>query len=428
MPYWLIPYLKKVVPSSQTHPKSSMKLKSKLFLDHEVRQKGNAPLLSPSFLPANLPNPMPDELAVGLAGRLARLNGISSTKQLISLLRQEHSNNKQTPAIWILASALSMDVHAFAAAHTLLPVRYPISAYVGLPNEANAFKQRAFLMGMATVGSNIFFCTDCAKEQTLLSGFSYWKRQHQLEGLEWCLVHRLPLIKRLSSDAYVQPHTTTEVHTVNLISQVELAPELESEVLNQLFRIQLEWLSSSEPIALEAWSEVISRRCESLGLRRGEVGHRTTASDVIRDRFPMSWLQRYIPEIVNKAPGQFLRKIDGACIDKHVTYPSLACAALLAALFDSAEQALKQLREAHQNFLSDRNNSSAVVASDERLAFQYFLEGNGLVEACEMHCDRVRFIETYLRTLCGEREAALKKYDLFIATRAKGEGPSTAGH
>lgn len=401
-----------------------MKFEPKLLLDHKVSDKNDSLQLSARDLHLNLPTPMPDEFAAGLAGRLARLNGISSTKQLISLLRQEHSNNKQTPATWILASALSMEVHAFAAAHTLLPVRYPISGYVGLPSEANALKHRAKLMGMTTGHPNIFFCIECAKEHILLSGFSYWKRQHQLEGLEWCLVHRLPLIKRLSSDAYVQPHTTTGVNTDNLISQVEL----ESEVLNQLFKIQLEWLSSSEPIALEAWGEVISKRCESLGLRRGEVGRRTTASDVIRDRLPMSWLQRYMPEIVNKAPGQFLRKIDGACIDKHVTYPSLACAALLAALFDSAEQALKQLREAHQNFLSDRNNSSAVVASDERLAFQYFLEGNGLVEACEMHCDRVHFIETYLRTVCGEREAALKKYDLFIATRAKGEGPSTAGH
>ncbi|WP_290333627.1 TniQ family protein [Chitinimonas viridis] len=348
---------------------------------------------------------MPDELAAGLAGRLARLNGSVSTKQLLSLLKLTRPSDGRVPAIWVLANTLSLDPEAFAAEHTMLPLRYPISAYVGVPEEAQASKQRAFAAGLTTGRTRILFCTECAREDERLTGFSHWRRRHQIEGLDWCEIHRRPLQDVDLSATDKQPHVLIDAKATGVIDKVELDFEQESQTLHQLHRIQFAWLSSPEPIALQAWSDVIARRCEALGLRRGEVGKRNTASDLIRDRLPASWLRRHMPAVLDKKPSQYLRKIDGACIDKHVAYPSLACAALLASLFDTADDALEQLRNADTAKRHAGSSRSDLEGAAERHALGAFLNGLGLHDACVMHDADVSVLEAHLRVACGRGEA-----------------------
>ncbi|MFZ6876094.1 hypothetical protein ACO0LF_28870 [Undibacterium sp. Di27W] len=115
-------------------------------------------------------------------------------------------------------------------------------------------------------------------------------------------------------------------------------------MLIRLQEIMFGWLQRSYPIGLQAWANVIRVKCRVAGLRIGEIGKRPVVSDLIRERFPSSWLSRHMPEVANKSPNTFVRKIDGACIDKHVAYPALAYASILSVLFDSSEQALRKER------------------------------------------------------------------------------------
>ncbi len=105
-----------------------------------------------------------------------------------------------------------------------------------------------------------------------------------------------------------------------------------------------------------------------------------------------------MPEVAAKTPGAYIRKIDGACIDRHVCYPSLACAAILAALFDSEERALTLLGEQHKE-----THSQANIDGAENRAIESFLRGDDIKTACKAHGVTLAAFGTRLR----ERHSAI---------------------
>jgi hypothetical protein len=84
----------------------------------------------------NMPIPLNDELALGLLGRFARLNGMSSTTWAINAIKSTFQETENVPKLWLIAKACAVNKSEFSSKHSMLPVMYPISRYVGTEREA----------------------------------------------------------------------------------------------------------------------------------------------------------------------------------------------------------------------------------------------------------------------------------------------------
>lgn len=174
--------------------------------------------------------------------------------------------------------------------------------------------------------------------------------------------------------------------------------EINNSAVLRLERILLDWLQRDRPLHLQTWSQVVGERCRILGLRVGEIGKRDVASDWIAEQFPDGWLSKYFPEILTKSPQGYIRKIDGACVDKHVSYPGLACAAILAVLYPSSNDALEVLNE-----VDKRVRKESLVMFPRDMAIQAFMSGESLQAACNNVGAQLSEVESHLRDICLKR-------------------------
>lgn len=340
----------------------------------------------------SIPIPLQDELALGFLGRLARLNGLPSIARMIQSLRAMQPNEDDTPLLWLLAVACGQDEAVFSVRHSMLPVMYPVSRYAGSARDAASKHHHTRQRGMNLPSDQLRWCPECYREDIEERGFSHWRRQHQIAGVDWCVDHRLPLIcAPLEVAIHAPGHPTT--HGSLCVTSVDIVEEeLQYQALLRLQQIMVGWLHRPNPIRLAAWTQVVSERCRAAGLRMSEIGKRPVVSDWIQKTFPASWLKRHMPEIASKEHQAFVRKVDGACIDKHVSYPALACASILAVLFEFAEQALVDLEA------TDRKLAAWCPAGNATgEALDAFLAGLGLHEACAKFGASIVSVETALR-------------------------------
>lgn len=348
----------------------------------------------------NLPIPLEDEVALGILGRFARLNGMPSLKWVIKSLKVATSTEKREPTLWLLAKACGLSQLEFAEAHSMLPVLYPVSRYVGSQRELSSTRNLAYLSGLSAPLGGLRWCPQCFAQDMKERGLSYWRRRHQINGIDWCVDHHVPLLNS-TAKSVVGPMAHESIQS-QLVTPAVMKLERHNTALLRLQQIFLVWFQRRQPISLQVWTSVVGKRCRQLGLRVGEVGKRPVASDCIREQFPHSWLVRHMPEVADKVPGTYVRKVDGACVDKHVAYPALACAVLLTALFESTDDAMSELISAEEQFaikpVPRKAIADAVVA---------FLAGTGLHEACDKFGANLLSVEDELRRGYSEKCVAI---------------------
>ena len=339
----------------------------------------------------NFPIPLDDELALGLLGRLARMNGMSSVLCAVRSIKVAFLEDEHIPTLWMIAKACDLDASEFTAKHSMLPVLYPISRYEGTERESSNRRHLASAYGLSASASGLRWCPECARLEQNERGFSHWRRAHQVNGIDWCVTHHVPLINASLDAAICAPAHPNSLGPTSL-SAVDLEDEQNNPALQRLQYILLEWLQRPAPFQLRAWSEVVRQRCRELRLRMGEIGKRSVVSDLILAQFPQRWMKQHMPEVAAKQSRSFVRKVDGACIDKHVTYPALACAAVLSVLFESAEEALTELELANRQLTVQLTPAEAA-----RNALTAFLSGGGLNKACRRFGASVALVEAELR-------------------------------
>ena len=338
------------------------------------------------------PIPLEDELALSFLGRFAQLNGLPSIGDALESIKVHMPPAKRHPCIWHLAEICSLNQAEFSNKHSMLPVMYPISRYGESTKEVSSRRQHALSAGLKTPENGIRWCPECHSQDMKMRGFAHWRRRHQLNGIRWCIDHKVSLINTEAESILVKP-VNFPVPGPALLSACDLEVELRNPTLGRLQRIFLAWLQRPEPYRQQAWAAVASARCRDLGLRTGEIGRREVTTDLIREKFPLSWLHRHMPEVAAKPFGLFVRKVDGACIDKHIPYPALACAAILAVLFESSDEALLALESA------DKQLSGAHISENScDLAVAAFLDGAGFKDACQKFNVGAATVEAAIRT------------------------------
>ena len=156
----------------------------------------------------HLPELMPDEFFSGYFGRFSQLNGFKNVNQakvfIKTNIKRLHPKFKYVPAIWGMAQIHGVDVNVLIQQHTLLPLLARISKPENKipPNKLSTTLNYLYSCNINHIKAYPCLCTECTKEDVGYWGFSYWRRSHQLPGVDWCTKHNTPLVTIDVQDAF----------------------------------------------------------------------------------------------------------------------------------------------------------------------------------------------------------------------------------
>jgi hypothetical protein len=143
------------------------------------------------------PELLPEEMLAGYVGRVARMNGVNQQRLWRHL--HEHETLVGKPGhlrTWVhaLATAYPLDADGLAGNHTPIPllmVLRPLGSSMRMsdPKSAGALHQ----CEAALHDRSPRLCQACVEEDLGFWGFSYWRRNHQVRGVDCCPKHGVPL-------------------------------------------------------------------------------------------------------------------------------------------------------------------------------------------------------------------------------------------
>ena len=342
-----------------------------------------------------LPVPIEDELAAGIAGRLARLNGLPSIDSVATCFwtTETRKFGCRTPRIWQLAKSLGMDEQEFSHRHSMLTALFPVSRYLDTAGEASATKTVSTIWGMQTPAKTLRWCPNCVQRDIETLGFGIWRRKHQLVGVDICREHGTPLHSSSKLDASRPPNVADDSRTESLGSG-EWVKESNAEAVIRFESLMTGWLTRRTPIRVGAWASVVKVRCKAMNIRVGNFGSLPRISDLLKEQMPLSWLHRHLPEVATIRPKEYVGRVDGATSANRSPYSSLICTAILAVLFPTAEEAIDALEVANWQIPSE-----VLLESSIEMALREFENGSGLAEAAQRHDVSLKAIETALREM-----------------------------
>lgn len=288
----------------------------------------------------HVPTIMPDEWLNGYLERLKFLNGYRSQKNITELLQQELKLEKTVSMVEILAALLNQSTENIVWQHTLIPAIRAItdnnpSVRHGDTSKANHLR----MLGTRKMVHHPRYCPKCVKEDVGYRGFAYFRRSHQITGIDWCLKHQIKL-KNIEESAIPTPISLMQKANSEILSSsfIEQSPAIERYV-----HIFDGLVSNQFPVSAEHASWVLSEQAIKLGLNRSPNKQGTTLSDIAIVEIPHQWLLDNFPVLKNKQTHQFIPSIDGVTIFRfqNHTVPNFVLGAAL--LFGNADEALNKL-------------------------------------------------------------------------------------
>lgn len=286
--------------------------------------------------------PMPNELGIAHAGRIAYLNGFSGLVQLRERTigkARDHSNRKSfTHQFKVLAENLDIDPETYLANHSLLPF---LCACPRRGKETYTYQEHVATWlkpADGAISKQLRFCPECVLEDELRTGICWWKREHQLPGVDICIRHEASLFRVLDEEATGKLPS----HYVGDRRYVEDARPDSSEPTIARYRAFAVSLLLGQRIDLSFLRRRIRQRCTELAITRSLTrhSHEASLSQHVRSQFPSDWLQRHYPTLLRADYiGRDLR-IDAAFWGQGTSGPAFAM--ILASLFDSFDDLARE--------------------------------------------------------------------------------------
>ncbi len=313
-----------------------------------------------------IPHILPDEFVLGYRGRIRILNGFPDTPRMMAALHPEgycsDFNQSGTPAISVLAKAANVNCIQFVCRHSLIPfiravvMRDPHQAH-GEPDG----EQRLVRSGFRALREAAFFCPDCAAEDASFWGFPYWRRIHQIPGVDWCPKHGAPLVNGPAAEFDNLP-------PVDSPDVADHAPGDGSQnpVICRYVDIVQGLMELRTPLHSTEVTRMLGSAARNSGLRVSPTGRRPTLSDLALEQVPRSWLLRHFPNVARKEPFTYIRNFDGVCEPKHTAFSAKAYALAAALLYDSADKALYDLTVAPPPHHSTPSRKSKLIKDSGR--------------------------------------------------------------
>jgi hypothetical protein len=142
---------------------------------------------------------MPSELGAGYLIRLSKINGYINKKITIEKLRKEFmrmDDNANISISILLSRALGISTEQFCRFHTILPALRSVTSHLPYIRHGDLSQPQLIKTNTNFLFRNEFkACSKCVQEDIEYHGFSYYRREHQLPGFDFCSKHNQKLVK-----------------------------------------------------------------------------------------------------------------------------------------------------------------------------------------------------------------------------------------
>ncbi|MES1938442.1 TniQ family protein [Salinisphaera hydrothermalis] len=141
-----------------------------------------------------MPRCVPEELVSGTIGRAVVLNGRPRKQILAAIAGESGATIRSGTIIGALADAFGLERDPLIRRHTNAPflARFGSTQRSGT-EQARLLSHAAHSLTSPTGAHR--FCSHCVAEDLAWYGFAFWRRAHQLPGMDACLKHLTPLVR-----------------------------------------------------------------------------------------------------------------------------------------------------------------------------------------------------------------------------------------
>ena len=324
--------------------------------------------------------PFPGELDRGYLGRVMRINGATTEKYAVELMSiwagVADKSRREVSCLELLSKVAGVDVSIFVRQHTILPFWRGISAlkpHLLHGNEQKRSLLRSTEMQLSRKGA--YFCADCVNEDQNFHGQSYWRREHQIPGMLWCLKHATPLKYTEDESAFLLPPAAQLQHCQSVDEEQWVKQAFNNKAIQRYQEICSSLLNNRKPFDVKyVLVKLQEKACEfGFPTRRDKV-KTLLLSDTVIDAFGRTWLDSVLPALADKPKGWFLGQMDGV-LNLKTSIPSVIAYVLaLAVLYESADMAMNALQPSAVPITRSRQRSTQFTREE---LLEAYIQGRG---------------------------------------------------
>ncbi|RKP43459.1 TniQ family protein [Trinickia fusca] len=280
--------------------------------------------------------PMPSELGVAHAGRISYLAGFSTLahfrQETLGKSRNHRKRDEFRQPFKVIAARLGIDPETYLAKHSLLPFFYACPSH-----KKESYRYQDLVNGWLKPADgpllkNLRFCLECARQDALDAGIDWWRREHQLPGVDVCIHHCQPL-NLVQDDRAAERLPSYYIRDRRYVR--ETSPDSDDEIVARYRALAVSLLERRiEPSHLRVR---VGQRCieYAIGRARKHRSCSTSLSRHVRSRFPHGWLQKHRPTLLHPDYAGRDLMIDAAFSGQGA--PGTAIVMVLTCLFASIE-------------------------------------------------------------------------------------------
>ena len=295
----------------------------------------NANYVREKLIPLIVPNLFPDELFEGNVGRLGLRNGYQDFSLTKDYLRKAFVTRCQRPYDYALELQMSelhnISVENLTKNHTLIPLTRSLFNF----DIANDDFKNLVVRRKTSAKQYFYFCKECIKEDLDFHGESYWRRSHQINGIEICTKHQK--LRVTAKDPFAFFSSPEKVMESKSYYENKVTDEdLNNPIIIKYNELIEDYIHLNNPLNFKAISQLLSSHAKANQLRIAPKGKALTLSNYLFKHVPHSWLIKNFPCFWRKNTVDYIHDIDSVFLS---SYPNNLYSYLIAiaALIPDAE-------------------------------------------------------------------------------------------
>jgi hypothetical protein len=296
--------------------------------------------------------PMAEELMHGQLGRWRLWNGHATARASLAAWQSDMGLTDRrgyTSTVELAAAMSDIELSRYVALHTLTPFTAFMHAEGGSARAATFRRQILVARGTMIPRPQAYLCPACVEEDWTFWGYTYWRRAHQLPGMNWCDKHGEPLRFVRSAAPFDNVPRHYLVHGTARPHSLPVALR-DHELIRRHAGICLAILDGGPSVSARSARIALSAKADDLCIStRENCRDRPLLSDAALARFPLAYLRDVMPAFSGKVVGQHFHPLDGALNTGGSNLP-IGTTIALAILFSDTNEAMSAIltRSSHQ--------------------------------------------------------------------------------